>query len=365
MKKTDEDDLLRNLSEEITDQNRLWVAYWGGVDAGSGEKATSVPRIIASIWHDLKVNQESRVVLVHGPYGSGKSSFLRALQAHIEKHKCTLWIDMPVLASHIESSALAAVMTRIYLFIQERQKGSNGSDCFFDKELEDLWRMEAGYGRSIPPGTGRDCTDPLPPEPNRMPGGGGSSPVRSIRANMLEQKLDAWLDNLDCGSEGADTSENQGEQGKQNKKGLVVFLDDLDRCESRVAMDVVRLLLRFSSTRNVHFVLASDWAVLEQGVRDWMEEYGKSSNGTPLVTPNSALEKYLDIIVRLPKMGDFASDPYPTSWGGRYLLSDELLKWLKDEDPQDTLTDKPRLVDVLINILFRQPAENGTTTEEG
>ncbi len=289
---------LRNrLAEAPTHAGELWCAYWGAADErGEGRKESPkggreeskeelpLPKNVAAIAADLASAERSHTVLVHGRYGTGKSSFLEALKVRIAPESFVLWLDMASITSHIASTALAAVMARIAAKLQDKASdlGSDGPD--FGTAVEDLWWLEAGA-------LGHKCANkcavtpdrPLPPEDNRMAGTAFGDSGRALAANTLEARFDDCLE-------------------KQGKR-LTVFLDDLDRCERRVALDVVRLLLRCSGTRRIHFVLASDWDVLEQGVKDWMAVYGKADHGEPLVTANSALEKYIHTAVELPGMG--------------------------------------------------------------
>lgn len=274
--------LLAALAERPVDQGGLWAACWGE-DERNGQR---IPANIARIAEDILKANQSRVILVHGRYGTGKSSFMKSICAQIECNVIPLWLDMPSLTSHIESTALAAVMLQIADKLQAEAGNSGFAKFDFGRALEDLWRIEAGA-------TSFACHDPyrpvVPPEPNRMAGTLRGEGRRVVRANTLEKEIERSIQLLGTGA--------------KRQMPMVVFLDDLDRCERAVAMDVVRLLLRFGPVSNVHFVLACDWDVLEQGVKDWMHQHGKADNGMPLVTANSALEKYIHIPVKLPGMG--------------------------------------------------------------
>ena len=281
--------LVNRLAEGPESNGTLWVAYWGRHD-----KHPDLPKIAGTIIEDLLApvnnsnsgsHKRSRVVLVHGRYGSGKSSFLEMIREQLDKHEKMIchWIDMPTLTSHIDSTALAAIMAEIVDCLQEHL-GQGGNDCMngMNQRIEDLWSIEAG----VPHITSHDLPFPVAaPEENRMAGNFVKGDAwRHLRANKLEKSIDNCL-------------------GGEIDKQLVVFLDDLDRCERQVPMDIVRLLLRFGNTHRIHFVLASDWDVLEYGVREWMKSHGMNDDHQPLVTANSALEKYIHWPIKLPGMG--------------------------------------------------------------
>lgn len=295
--------LLAALAEQPVDQGDLWVAYWG-----ADERNKHVPANAARIARDILAAIKSRAVLVHGRYGTGKSSFMQNIRSQLEGEVIPLWIDMPSLTSNIDSTALAAVMLCIAEKLEkERERLNFGVDsCCFSQALEDLWRIEV---KSLASRCSDPCKPTVPPEPNRMAGTVHGTGRRSIAANTLEKSIDQCLSTM--------------------KSKLVLFLDDLDRCEKGVAMDVVRLLLRFGTTSNLHFVLACDWDVLEHGVKEWMDHHGKALDGEPLVTANSALAKYIHLPVELPPMGR----PVGKDWGaGDQELPSALRKLLDTRD---------------------------------
>lgn len=317
--------LLGTLAEQPVDQDDLWIACWGSVK----KNGHTIPANVDMIAQDLKNADHSRTILVHGRYGTGKSSFMKSLRAQIKDDVITLWLDMPSLVSHIDSTALAAVMIRIVEALQAEFDAPCPEVCDFGQALEDLWRIEA---RSMRTSRNDPCDSTIPPEPSRMAGTVRGEGRRFVRANTLEKRIEECIRSL-------------------GERMLVVFLDDLDRCERNVAMDVVRLLLRFGSVSNVHFVLACDWDVLEQGVKDWMHQHGKADDGSPLVTANSALEKYIHIPVELPGMGALAS-----KWtSGVREISPALRNVLESRSGivNDEAYQQVRLYDVLIDTLMR------------
>lgn len=316
------EELRRRLEEDTPLRpEALWRAYWG-------EEKGSVKLIHMLAW-DLLQADHSRAILVHGSYGTGKTAFLNLLQQRLRqlvpnlpgfenqtRHLYCLWLHMPVLTSSIQTSAMAAVMGAIVHFISENTTCSEDQRDHLFSALDDLWRMEADICMSS-----RDADPCTPhsvaPRPTRMAGfSEGTRSTRVYRANTLELLIDTtlgWSARPVCQEAGGATqkgSERTEGDPPPNDRGaaslghkLVVFLDDLDRCEKRVAKDVVRLLLRFGPTRGVHFVLASDWEVLNHGVQAWMTDHGSTAQGEPLVVANSALGKYIHHQVDLPSLG--------------------------------------------------------------
>jgi KAP family P-loop domain len=275
------------LAEGPTENDFLWRARWGADASGN-------PAIVSRLVSDIAAARSSRAVLVHGRYGTGKSSFLASIRRMLHSDNppvaSTLWLHMPVLCGHVGASALTAVMAAIIDKLREPQFAFEADGASpdgaradsmqrladIDVAMSDLWNLESAQPILM------KSSDIAAPRSNRMSPGNAPSHQRTIKANTLEKLLDYFL--------------------QQTRSDLVIFLDDLDRCQNEVACDVIRLLLRFGNTQKIHFVIASDRDVLEQGVRDWMHSFGGETGDGPIVTANSAIEKYLHHLVELPDL---------------------------------------------------------------
>lgn len=355
----DESKLRRLLAEHPAEAESgwLWSASWGSatIEKNGETGGKSVPSIIADLADDLSTATHSRTVLVHGRYGTGKTSFIRLLCAEIawlHDHEkgpfLCLWLHMPVLTNEINSSALAAVTTAMVNYLEEKLDRHCSRDFpEIHRTLEDLWQIEAAGGEALSRPEQNES-----PRPNRMVSGGADSHMRYHRANSLEREIDACLDwkaHGECCPEVAPSG-----------KRLFVVLDDLDRCKKTVPEAVIRLLLRFGTTHGVHFIIASDRDVMEEGVRDWMEKYGKDGSGGPLVTANSAIEKYLHHMVQLPDLGKVARVKTAEISGEGIALPEALDEWFTgflDCPPLqavDPAREKQTLAELYLSMLLRQ-----------
>ncbi len=76
---------------------------------------------------------------------------------------------------------------------------------------------------------------------------------------------------------------------------LVVFVDDLDRCEIDYVWEVLTAVQQFSSIRNVFFILAVDPEHLRRAIR---------ARPGGLESPDFALEKYIQHSITLPEVDE-------------------------------------------------------------
>lgn len=241
----------------------------------------------------------------------------------------TLWLHMPTVTNAVGSTALAAVVAAItsHLMNQEAAlkalfEGTEGG-CVeeqlqkLQEAMRDFWRLEARLGQdngavvgpaggSDPLAPAEDGTSVVPPRPNRMASSASGVALRTNQANTIELRIDHIL-----GWRRSNCDPDAARKGPEKKQRLLVVLDDLDRCGKRVPMDVIRLLLRFGNCKGVHFVIACDRDILEHGVREWMACEGRDGELGPIVTANSAIEKYLHHIIEMPELGDKAPRPFP------------------------------------------------------
>ena len=108
-----------------------------------------------------------------------------------------------------------------------------------------------------------------------------------------------------------------------NKKRLVVFVDDLDRCLPEKAIEVLEAIKLFLDAENCIFVLGLDQEVIARGIEMKYKELGAKQDGDGQGHFTIEGVRYLEKIIQLPfiippvepsDMGDFVhglSDPWP------------------------------------------------------
>ncbi len=354
--------LADRLGEGPIPEDLLWRVYWGE-EAGN-------PAILARVARALRDPHKPSHTLIYGRYGSGKTSLLQALHAYLKKEAAAdsggkaplqLWLHMPLITSNTGSSPVAAVIGAI---VENLCGGLRVSPPDWTPDpahqeicpdllraLDDLWLAESGCVPECSPTATRE-----PPRANRMPGSATSVSGRAYRANTIEQYIDYRL----------------GWRPDQAGTPLIVYLDDVDRCHQQVPAAIIRLLLRFRGfTRGIRFVIACDRDLMERGVEDWMHVNGTSLGGQTFVTANSALEKYLDHMVRIPRLSEhpFATAGYPAGM----LLAPEQVAFLTrprpglgtaDQDPilarwdgQSGGATRPNLAECLLTWLLADMKE--------
>ena len=104
-------------------------------------------------------------------------------------------------------------------------------------------------------------------------------------------------------------------EATQGGKKLVIFIDDLDRLDPAVAVEILEILKIFLESENCVFVLAIDYAVVQRGVKakygsDFDEEKGKNFFDKIIQVPfqvpvgNYNLKKFIDACIDETEIGE-------------------------------------------------------------
>jgi hypothetical protein len=369
------------LGEVTTPDEYLWKTYWGSVLESADLNIYDKPRLLFEIARTLVSSDRSSHILVSGRYGTGKTSFMKALAqlipAFADNHSeqpqvFQLWLNMPLITANRHVSAQAAVISQIVnrICFQSTKERLKYSPDKLKIPVPDLPVGIEGFG---PSDRNHQCTlleqelgrtvedliqsemslDPFPriqsdsspeaPAPSRLAGtiSNASHAVRRDQMGQIEHLIDLRLGWIN-------------EQSKGCK--LIVFLDDVDRCAQHVPEQILRILLRFHCGMGIRLVISSDWELMERGVQAWMDREGISSDGKIFVTANSALEKYFEYRVVIPGLGE-------TPLSMPRMESDlEITPQPQPTSPQaEPLADnRKRMMDILVREKDRrEPTDSG------
>ncbi|MEM7248471.1 MAG: P-loop NTPase fold protein [Acidobacteriota bacterium] len=319
--------LLTVLEETPVDDVRMWRAAMGAVPDAS------TPQLIQSLAAACAAGRAGTSVLVHGVYGVGKSSFMRALQGRIKEldsGAVCCWLHMPVLTAAVPCSALPIVMASMVDELKQNASKQNAEEV--DEELTDLLKVIDNLERIE--GVEREDVDGgVPFRPARLAPG----TIDAHRAaNTVERAIESLL--------------------KERGWRLNVFVDDLDRCPRSIAVDIVKLLLRFHGMTRVSIVIACDREVLEDAVDSWMGSFGHGEDGRPTITANSALVKYLHHFVAIPELSQEVHPSYLGEHAGVLgELQGELVELLDEtlERAPEGVSGDVRLIDVFFHDVLR------------
>jgi hypothetical protein len=111
-----------------------------------------------------------------------------------------------------------------------------------------------------------------------------STRTRSETRNLIQEVLGDWLD-------GGGQSYNEGGQGN-NKRALVVFVDDIDRCSDETVVQMCEAIKLYLDMPGLIFVLACDLTILARG----LESASRGSRSQAF----NYLEKIIQVAYRVP-----------------------------------------------------------------
>ncbi|MBU7029400.1 MAG: tetratricopeptide repeat protein [Theionarchaea archaeon] len=217
---------------------------------------------------------------IYGEWGSGKTSLMRITEDLLENVGVakTVWFDAWKFDKTYDLRV--ALIDRI---LRKIQKDGNDDTALIGK-VEGLLRKVNWLG------LGKITLSHL-------------LPLSSLTSQIMDSLMDSFLRNpedipgkiLELIGEFEDEFEDitikyVGENGK-----LVIFIDDLDRCIPRKAIDVLEAIKLFLNVERSVFIIGVDKKVVEDGI---LQKYGKKSENWG----KSYLDKIIQIPVNLPPL---------------------------------------------------------------
>ncbi len=257
------------------------------------EDAKSVAEIL------LKVLKGSSVAYaVRGPWGSGKTSFMKLVQWVLRNRKgdkvLTVWFDAWKFKDAVHlGDALVYEVLRCMVDELEGELGKDSNDVkTLVKELKrvenelgkrrDFWcLLKRGVGAAIATAADVSVTPPYAKGAIRI----GKSVFDSVKStHKIEKSVEKLLGVL-----------------RKHRVGLVAFLDDLDRADSEQVAGVLSTVKQYLDKKNVAFVIGYD------------EEYILKALGSQLpeeISPSDYLQKIVTLARSVPTLRKAAVQKY-------------------------------------------------------
>ena len=137
-----------------------------------------------------------------------------------------------------------------------------------------------------------------------------------------------------------------------NKKGFIFFIDDLDRIQPELALEILEILKNLFDVKHCIFIVAIDPSVLNEAIK---KKLAKLANVNPLMC-HHYYEKLIQIYVQAP-VAFYDTTPMLKNELARisYFNADELndqdlIKFLKNVI-KESINNNPRLLKMIINRL--------------
>jgi hypothetical protein len=212
-------------------------------------------------------------IALQGEWGSGKTSLMNSLKENLSKGDeskyHSVWLNTWEYA--LMKDAQSTLMDIITGLIQETSKIANVDESKTSKLLNTLWSGIKDTSKVVAKNTLNKAVD----------GAGtvvdsfslkGKSTISEVRTE-LEKIIKECID-------------------KDNKQGFIFFIDDLDRIDPPVAVQLLELLKNIFTLKNCVFVLAIDYDVVIKGLEP---KFGKLSEQN-----EREFRSFFDKIIQVP-----------------------------------------------------------------
>ncbi|MFS0517209.1 P-loop NTPase fold protein [Nostoc sp. UIC 10607] len=222
----------------------------------------------AAMISDTILNSEDPLVFaIHGPWGSGKTSFLKIVESRLKKQENqTIYISWYIASTYQSVGDAATTLTlRILRTLRGETRDSSSSPA------------EDWYTQFM--------QQTFPKVRDEAMGMYGFLEELAAKVAVLSD-LGVLIENiLNGGAEG-------------DKKKLVLMIDDLDRCSLEYIGDLIEATQRLSSVKNLFIFLAIDQARLTNALGKRFEDV-KDERG-----PRWTGEKYIQHTIELPPLDE-------------------------------------------------------------
>ena len=207
-------------------------------------------------------SEEPLVFAVHGPWGAGKTSFLKMIEGKfVQQKQHTIHISWYVASTYQGVGDAATTLTlRLLRTLSDRTKEKESSEKLYENLLK-----------------------PAVKSKNEMTGGYAFLQEIAGKVGMLADLgvvIEEFLD-------GTITS---------SKSKLVLMIDDLDRCSLDFIGDVLENVQRLNAVKNLFIFLAIDHIRLENALKKRFTDVMEERN------PRWAAEKYIQHTIELPPL---------------------------------------------------------------
>lgn len=220
---------------------------------GSLEKAKAITEFIEE---DNQLLEKNNMIAIYGEWGSGKSSLMKTIDQELDKSKHKkIWIDM-----WQEESDYSNLSTKILNKILQS----------IELEKETIKELVKAF---IILGKGIKIT----------------TPIISYDMEKAFEQLEKEIENANKIENFITTFQDKIEKYKEkNNRKIIVFLDDLDRCNSDNMLNIIYNIKLLLSVNNVIFVFGIDKEAVSLALKNkYNNEINKAENFLDKIFPIS------------------------------------------------------------------------------
>ena len=211
-------------------------------------------------------------IALQGEWGSGKTSLMNSLQLNLDNEKSkfhSIWLNTWEYA--LMKNAQSTLIDIISGLINEISKIAKIDETKTRKLLNTLWTGVKETTKVV----AKNALD------KTMSGSGqiidSFSSNEKSNISVIRNELESIIDKCIV---------------KDNKKGIIFFIDDLDRIDPPVAVQLLELLKNIFTLRNCVFVLAIDYDVIVKGLEP---KFGKRNENN-----EREFRSFFDKLIQVP-----------------------------------------------------------------
>jgi len=223
----------------------------------------------------IKTTSTPITIVLQGEWGSGKTSLMNSLQASLsdikgENNFHSIWLN--TWEYSLMKDASDTLIDILSGLIKEMSIIAKLDESEAKKLIGKVLNLGRNLGRFIAKTSLNKIVDGIGDEADDFFKNSGQDSIGEIR-NQLESIISECIE-------------------KDKKKGLIFFIDDLDRIDPPVAVQLLELLKNIFTLENCVFILAVDYDVIIKGLEP---KFGKLTE-----TNEREFRSFFDKIIQVP-----------------------------------------------------------------
>jgi len=244
---------------------------------------------------------------LYGDWGSGKSSLMQMIEAHFEKEEKVLTIKFNGWLFEGYEDAKTVLMGTILDELVKRRKFTAKGKKLASKLLKKIdWMKLAIAG--VKSGVGFMTLGPIGLSLGAIESG---EVLKKISDHDYEQYLEKELDENSEKSLRMEIREFHKDFSELLKETevekLIVFIDDLDRCNPSTVIDTLEAIKLFLFVENSAFIIGADERLIKYAVKSRFPEISGSEK---FEVGRDYLEKLIQFPIRIPQLSQSEMETY-------------------------------------------------------
>lgn len=230
-----------------------------------------------SIINLIDNNNNGFVLSIDNDWGMGKTTFIKMLERKISNNFDTIYLN--VWENDYETDPLIYITSELKKYAKELDLEDKIAPIIKNVKKITMSVVKSAVFHQLSKFTGEEATKEI------------ISALSNSTDDIIENQIEKSSEREDNIGNLKDNLKSFLEN-RNNKKPLIIFVDELDRCRPDYSVKFLEVIKHFFSVDNIVFILSIDKNQLGAAIKGFF--------GSDSINPNQYLKKIIDIELKLP-----------------------------------------------------------------